>query len=139
MSLRVAPEQTIERTPGVGHVARRRRVVVIAASAGGVQALIPLFETAGATLGTDVVGVVLTGGDGDATDGVQTIRRHGGIVSAQDRATSQCFSMPEAAIASGAVDQVVPLGAIGALLVTIARGARSAPTNATGPETGGWT
>ena len=99
----------------------------------------PLFETAGTTLGADVVGVVLTGGDSDATDGVQTIRRHGGIVIAQDRASSQCFSMPEAAIRSGAVNQVVPLAAIGPLLAALARGTACAATDPTAQQAVRWT
>jgi two-component system chemotaxis response regulator CheB len=73
----------------------------------------PLFESAAATMGTRVVAVVLTGGDSDATDGVQAVKTHGGLVIAQDQTTSEDFSMPRSAIATGAVDYVLPIGEIG--------------------------
>jgi two-component system chemotaxis response regulator CheB len=73
----------------------------------------PLFETAAKAFDGPLVAVVLSGGGGDATDGVQGVKAHGGVVIAQDPATSEHSSMPESAIASGAVDYVLPLDAIG--------------------------
>jgi two-component system chemotaxis response regulator CheB len=72
----------------------------------------PLLESAAETLGGGVVAVVLTGGGRDGTDGVQAVKARGGLVIAQDRATSQVFGMPGAAIATGAVDEVLPLDQI---------------------------
>ena len=76
----------------------------------------PLFESAAKVFGPKVIAVVLTGGGTDATDGVQTIRAHGGIVIVQDEASSAVFGMPRSAIATGAASYVVPLHAIGRLL-----------------------
>ena len=73
----------------------------------------PLFETAAKLVGPELVAVVLTGGDGDGTDGVQAVKAAGGTVIVQDEATSQCFSMPASAIRTGAVDYILPLGEIG--------------------------
>jgi two-component system chemotaxis response regulator CheB len=73
----------------------------------------PLFATAAKTCGVDVIAVVLTGYGRDATDGVQTVRVHGGLVIAQDEATSRDFGMPRSAIESSAVDVVLPLERIG--------------------------
>lgn len=45
----------------------------------------------------------------DATDGVQSVKGHGGMVIAQDEASSAAFGMPGSAIATGCVDRVLPL------------------------------
>jgi two-component system chemotaxis response regulator CheB len=72
----------------------------------------PLLESA-ALFGGRVIAVVLTGSGHDATDGVQAVRARGGVVIAQDEATSTVFGMPRSAIATGAVAHVLPLAAIG--------------------------
>ena len=82
----------------------------------------PLFESAAARLGSRVIGVVLTGYDRDGTDGVQAIHQAGGVVLAQDNATSRAFDMPRSAIETGAVDAILPLEAIGPALVMLAAG-----------------
>lgn len=53
----------------------------------------PLFESAASAFGADVIPVVLSGGGMDATDGVQSIKRAGGTVIVQGRATSRIFGM----------------------------------------------
>jgi two-component system, chemotaxis family, protein-glutamate methylesterase/glutaminase len=78
----------------------------------------PLFATAAQVLGP-VIGVVLTGMGQDGTDGVQAVKQAGGIIIAQDEATSEWFSMPRSAIATGLVDYVLPLDRIGAKLVEL--------------------
>jgi two-component system chemotaxis response regulator CheB len=50
---------------------------------------------------------------------VLAIKKHGGIVIAQDEATSECFGMPKAAIATGKVDLVLPVQAIASTLVNL--------------------
>ena len=96
----------------------------------------PLFESAAAVFGPRVVAVVLTGGDSDATDGVQAVSAMGGTVIAQDPATARFSSMPEAAIASHCVTAVLPLDAIGPALVKLVvklvagRASRAAPASA---------
>jgi two-component system chemotaxis response regulator CheB len=81
----------------------------------------PLFESAAQALPGRVIAVVLTGYDRDATDGVQAVKLSGGIVIAQDEATSESFGMPSSAIATGCVDRVLPLPEIGPALVALAR------------------
>jgi two-component system chemotaxis response regulator CheB len=83
----------------------------------------PLFASAAAVAGGRVLAVVLTGGDSDATDGVQSVKAAGGTVIVQDPATAAHWSMPLSAIATGVVDHVVPLGEIGPMLVRLAGGA----------------
>ena len=63
--------------------------------------------------------MVLTGGDGDGSFGVQIIKELGGRVIAQDRPTSQDFSMPETSIKTGDVDFILPLNEIAAKLMAL--------------------
>jgi two-component system chemotaxis response regulator CheB len=79
----------------------------------------PLFESSAATLGARAIAVVLTGSGTDGTDGVQAIKARGGTVIAQDRATSEVFGMPRAAIDTGVVDYIVPLPEIASTLVRL--------------------
>jgi two-component system chemotaxis response regulator CheB len=90
-----------------------RRIRHVASSAN------PLFSSAATVYGPDVIAVVLTGMGSDGTDGVQAVRAGGGIVVAQDEATSQFFSMPRHAIETGTVTYVVPLNEIGRVLTRL--------------------
>ena len=82
----------------------------------------PLMETAADVYTDRTIAVVLTGSGFDATDGVQAVRRAGGIVIAQDPASAAFRSMPASAIGTGAVDHVLPLDAIAPALVVLTRG-----------------
>jgi two-component system chemotaxis response regulator CheB len=82
----------------------------------------PLFTSAAGACGDRVVAVVLTGGDSDGTDGVQSVKAVGGVVIAQDPATAEHRWMPLAAVNTGSVDYVLPLDEIGPLLVRLAAG-----------------
>jgi two-component system chemotaxis response regulator CheB len=86
----------------------------------------PLLESAARVFGDRTIGVVLTGSGMDATNGVQTVKAHGGCVIAQDPATAQFGGMPRSAIKTGAVDYVLPIEAIGPMLAAIVRGEQAA-------------
>ena len=81
------------------------------------------FGTLAAELRERAVGVVLSGGDGDGSLGVKTIRAYGGLTMAQvaDGYGPQQPSMPESAIATGMVDFAVPAGEMGRYLADYAR------------------
>jgi two-component system chemotaxis response regulator CheB len=79
----------------------------------------PLFVSVAAVYQRSAIAVVLTGGDGDGSFGVQIIKDHGGKVIAQDRPTSQDFSMPETSIQTGDVDYILPLDEIAAKLMEL--------------------
>ena len=79
----------------------------------------PLFASVAQVYHQNAIAVVLTGGDGDGSFGVQIIKENGGQVIAQDRPTSQDFSMPETAIKTGDVDFILPLNQIARKLVSL--------------------
>ncbi|MDY0003329.1 MAG: chemotaxis-specific protein-glutamate methyltransferase CheB [Polyangia bacterium] len=78
-----------------------------------------LFSSAADAGGDRVVCLVLTGMGSDGVLGVQYVKVHGGRVLAESEETAVVFGMPRAAIASGAVDEVLPLEAIAPRLVQI--------------------
>jgi two-component system chemotaxis response regulator CheB len=86
-----------------------------------------LFRSVADAFGHRSVGVVLSGTNADGAEGVVAIKRAGGCVITQDRATARCFTMPAAAIATGCVDLVLPVDRLAHLLVSLAAwpGARS--------------
>ena len=79
----------------------------------------PLFASVAEVYQQAAIAVVLTGGDGDGSFGVQIVKDKGGKVIAQDRPTSQDFSMPQTAIATGDVDFILPLEKIAPKLMEL--------------------
>ena len=78
-----------------------------------------LFESMAETCGARGIGVVLTGAGSAGARGALAIRRAGGVVIAQDAASSTVFAMPSAAIAAGAASFVLPLQSIPRALVAL--------------------
>jgi two-component system, chemotaxis family, protein-glutamate methylesterase/glutaminase len=70
-----------------------------------------LFESAARSLGP-IIGVILSGTGTDGSEGARAIRAAGGLVIAQDEASSAFFGMPHAAIDAGVVDRVLALNEI---------------------------
>jgi len=75
-----------------------------------------LFESAADSYGKAVVAVVLTGANDDGCRGAVRVKEEGGIVLAQDPGTAERREMPDGVIASGAVDEILPLPEIAARL-----------------------
>lgn len=70
------------------------------------------FESAAEFAGPLTIGVILTGMGNDGAKGVQAIKAAGGHTIAQDESTAVIFGMPQEAIKTGAVDQVLPIESI---------------------------
>lgn len=75
-----------------------------------------LFESLAGAYGDRALVCVLTGSGTDGAMGVDAVKSRGGTVIAQDPASAQFRGMPEAAVATGAVDFVVPLAEISGLI-----------------------
>jgi two-component system chemotaxis response regulator CheB len=78
-----------------------------------------LFESAAASLGPGVLGILLTGANSDGADGLRAIQRAGGYTVVQDPATAQFSAMPEAALRLFRPDRVLTLPQIAALLAQL--------------------
>ncbi len=68
-----------------------------------------LYESVAASYQSRAIAVILTGSGSDGSMGVTAIKAMGGLVIAQNEATAEFFSMPDAAIKTGCVDFVLPL------------------------------
>jgi two-component system, chemotaxis family, protein-glutamate methylesterase/glutaminase len=83
------------------------------ATSGRINGYLPnidvTMETAASYAGAMTIGVVLTGMGNDGAAGAKAIQNAGGLVIAQDEATSVIFGMPAEAIKAASVEQVLPL------------------------------
>lgn len=77
-----------------------------------------LFESAALVYGARVVGVILTGWDGDGAAGLAAIGRAGGVRIVQDPTEAAAPSMPLSALASAGAE-ILSLRAIAARLATL--------------------
>lgn len=78
-----------------------------------------LLSSAADAAGSRVVAVILTGMGSDGAMGVQYVKIHGGRTLAEDESTAVVFGMPRVAIATGAVEAVLPLDAIAARVMAL--------------------
>ncbi|MEM3379073.1 MAG: chemotaxis response regulator protein-glutamate methylesterase [Candidatus Bathyarchaeia archaeon] len=75
------------------------------------------MKSAAKVYGAKNIGVVLTGIGADGAEGIEAIKKKGGLTIAQDEKTCVVFGMPAAAIKTGCVDFVLPLEYIPKLIV----------------------
>jgi len=83
------------------------------ATSGRINGYLPnidvTMQTVAAYAGAMSIGVVLTGMGNDGALGAKAIKSAGGLVLAQDEATSVIFGMPAEAIKTAAIEQVLAL------------------------------
>lgn len=80
-----------------------------------------LFKSAAAAFGGAVLAVVLTGMGSDGRDGSVEIHRRGGVVIAQDEATSVVWGMPGSVASAGVAEQIVALSDLPAVIAQFSR------------------
>ncbi|WP_299248390.1 chemotaxis protein CheB [uncultured Cytophaga sp.] len=78
-----------------------------------------LFETAAEAYKRNLLGILLTGASSDGAEGLLEIKRQGGYTIAQDPKTAEYPYMPQAAIAIGAVQNILTLDEIKSYLEEI--------------------
>ncbi len=76
-----------------------------------------LLRSAAEVWGGQTVTAILTGMGRDGTDGATVLRGRGGLVIAQDEATSVVWGMPGSVVRAGVADLVLPLQGIAHALV----------------------
>jgi two-component system chemotaxis response regulator CheB len=84
-----------------------------------------LFESAAEAYGAELAGLLLTGGSEDGARGLAEIKRKGGLTIVQAPSTASVPTMPQAALRLAPIDQVLPLGEIGAFLARLQPGTSS--------------
>lgn len=112
--------------PGLGLVAPGNFHLLVIKSGGQLRAVVKpgprvayqrpsvdvLFESVATATGASSAGILLTGMGADGAQGMLKMKRAGAYTIAQDEASCVVFGMPREAIELGAVDAVLPLGAI---------------------------
>lgn len=74
------------------------------------------FYSVGHIYGAGATGVILTGANEDGAAGLGYIARRGGTTVAQDPAAAEAPVMPEAAVATGRVQHILPTDELGRFL-----------------------
>jgi two-component system chemotaxis response regulator CheB len=120
--------------PGGQHLEVRRerrsgavRVALAAPEAGdGATRYCPsvdrLFTSAALAMPRRLCAVVLTGMGNDGAAGIQAVKAAGGLTLTESELTAVIYGMPRAAVATGRVDQSLPLPELGGRLAAFARG-----------------
>jgi two-component system chemotaxis response regulator CheB len=85
-----------------------------------------LFASAAHAIGSHCASIVLSGADSDGANGSRAVRDGGGVVMVQRPSSAAFPSMPESAIATGAVEYVVSLPFLGDAIEVLVRQGRSA-------------
>jgi two-component system chemotaxis response regulator CheB len=81
-----------------------------------------LFGSVAEALGPRACAVVLTGMGQDGREGVRAVKAKGGLTLAESQETAVVYGMPQAAAASGALDELLPLERIAERLVRFGGG-----------------
>jgi two-component system, chemotaxis family, protein-glutamate methylesterase/glutaminase len=71
-----------------------------------------LFDSAAQQYQNRLVAIILSGSGKDGKEGIVKVKEMGGFTIVQNRETAAHFAMPQAAISTGMVDQILPLDEI---------------------------
>ncbi len=78
-----------------------------------------LFYSAADAYSESLAGIILTGANSDGAQGLKAVKAAGGLTLVQDPDSAYADTMPNAAIATGAVDKVLPLPALAAEILDL--------------------
>jgi two-component system chemotaxis response regulator CheB len=84
-----------------------------------------LFESIAGAYGPGAIACVLTGTGRDGTMGASAVKSRGGTVIAEDPALAEFKGMPEAVVAAGVVDFILPLDEIATVIGGLVEANRS--------------
>ena len=84
-----------------------------------------LFRDAAAVFGASALAVVLTGMGSDGTHGARALVEAGGVVLAQDEATSTVWGMPGSVAKAGLAHEILPLEGIAPALKALLSGSHA--------------
>ena len=80
-----------------------------------------LFNSCAKYVGSNALGVILTGMGNDGAEGLMAMKDAGAMTIAQDEDSCVVFGMPKEAIKRGAVESVLPLDQVGSGILSHAR------------------
>jgi two-component system chemotaxis response regulator CheB len=113
---------TVYIAPDRSHVKVRDNKIILSVEA-PVKGFLPsatvLFNSAAEAYGENLTAVILTGMGDDGVEGLKTVKEKGGLILAQDQATSVVFGMNGEAVARGLVDNVLPIEKIAQALIAL--------------------
>lgn len=75
-----------------------------------------LFETAAAAYGSELIGIILTGANGDGAQGLAAVKTRGGLTIVQSPESAEVPTMVRAALNATEVDHILELEEIAPLL-----------------------
>jgi len=99
---------------GVLHLSSRDRTP-------GAKTIDLFFQSLAEDQKNRAIAIVLSGSNNDGAIGIQEIRAAGGITFAQDRSTAEFAELPNAAVATGQVDFVLPPAQMAEELIKISQ------------------
>ncbi len=79
-----------------------------------------MFDSAAKYVGSNAVGVILTGMGADGANGLLNMKNNGAVTIAQDEATSVVWGMPGEAVKLGAAEHVLPINKIAQAVIRFA-------------------
>jgi two-component system CheB/CheR fusion protein len=113
----ISPNTDLEVTDGHLRVSSPRTI-----KNGRHQQVDLFFGSIANTFGKRAIGIILSGGDGDGTEGCRLIKQKGGMTFAQDLSDAPVNSMPFNAFKSGSVDLILSTEEIARKLVNLPSG-----------------
>jgi two-component system chemotaxis response regulator CheB len=120
---------TIYIAPPNHHLLVEAKGVLVLSSSELVHFLRPsadlLFESVAGAYGPRAIACVLTGTGSDGAMGASAVKSRGGTVIVEDPALAEFKGMPEAVVAAGAVDFILPLDEIASVICGLVEANRS--------------